>query len=167
MKILIHDLKEEQLHELFPQLDEDITVIADNYPISQCIGCFGCWIKTPTACVIKDSYQGIGRLISQCEELIIISRCIYGGFSPYVKNVLDRSIAYIHPYFVIRNGEMHHRSRYKDQIELTVLFYGSDITPEERSTAAELVSANGINLNVKSLSVRFCQDPNDLGGIAL
>ncbi|WP_407654270.1 MULTISPECIES: hypothetical protein [Caproicibacterium] len=35
--------------------------------------------------------------LSQCDELILISKCCYGGFSPFVKNVLDRSIPYIHP----------------------------------------------------------------------
>lgn len=164
MKLLIHDLNEREFSDLFPQIGEDITVVAENDTLHPCIGCFGCWIRTPAVCVIKDTYQGMGKLMSSCSEMIVISRCLYGGFSPFVKNVLDRSIAYIHPYFTRRNGEMHHRSRYDKQVRWTVLFYGDDITPDERKTAERLVSANGVNFNAKENSVRFYKCYEDMRG---
>lgn len=167
MKILVHDLNEQEFGNLMPQIGEEITVISNTHKIHSCIGCFDCWLKTPTACVIKDNYRGIGKLMSQCDEMILISKCFYGGYSPFVKNVLDRSIAYIHPYFTLRNGEMHHKSRYSDQIKLTVHFYGNDITPEERNTAIKLVPANGLNLNVKEHSVHFYDNLEEMRGEVL
>ena len=164
MKLLIHDLDEREFHNLFPQIGEDITVIADNSAIHPCIGCFGCWIKTPGICVIKDGYQELGKMLSGCDEMIVISKCLYGGFSPFVKNVLDRGIAYIHPYFTRRNGEMHHRRRYDTQVRWTVFFYGEDISQDERKTAEKLVPANGVNFNAKESSVRFYKHYGEIGG---
>lgn len=62
--------------------------------------------------------------MAESNELVLVSRCCYGGANPFVKNVLDRSIPYLHPYFAIVNGEMHHRQRYNKKLTLTALFYG-------------------------------------------
>lgn len=113
MKLFIHDLKSEDFKEIFPNISNDTIVISDNGDIHHCIGCFGCWVKTPGVCVIGDKYGNMGEYLSKAEEIIIISKCCYGGFSPFVKCILDRSISYVHPYFVIKNGEMHHK---KDMI---------------------------------------------------
>jgi multimeric flavodoxin WrbA len=164
MRMIIHDLNDQEIKELIPQMGEDFTVISNTHEIHKCIGCFGCWIKTPVACVINDAYKGMGKLISQCEEVIIISQCYYGGFSPFVKNVLDRSIGYMLPYFVIRNGEMHHESRYSERLKLTAHFYGEDITPDERNIATKLVAANELNLNLKDHTVHFYDNLQSMRG---
>lgn len=163
MKLIIHDLSQEQAETLLPR-EQDSKMIADNGKIHHCIGCFGCWIKTPAECIIKDNYNNIGELISKCDEVMIVSRCIYGGFSPFVKNVLDRSISYIHPYFMIRNKEMHHRPRYSHRFNLNVYFYGEDITEKERSTAKKLVQANAINLNCNRTEILFASNAEEFGG---
>jgi hypothetical protein len=63
---------------------------------------------------------------------------------------------------VIRNGEMHHRSRYNRKIELKVWFYGEDITSNEEDTATKLVKANAINLDIEKNSVTFFKSPMDM-----
>lgn len=155
MKLLIHDLKDDDFDKMYPSLEKDIVVVSNSGPIKNCIGCFGCWVKTPASCVIRDEYGDMGELISKCDEIHIISECLYGGFSYFIKNVLDRSISYVHPYFVIRNGEMHHRSRYGKRIGLKVWFYGEDMTNNEKETATKLVKANALNLNTLDNSVSF------------
>ena len=165
MKLLIHDMDKDQFETIFPNLNEDITVISNNNSIRSCIGCFGCWIKTPGECVIQDDYKKMGEMIAGSDELIIMSKCYYGSYSPFIKNVLDRSISYVHPFFVIRNGEIHHKSRYKNKIDFKVYFYSEDITAEEMEVAKELVIANGINLNTHSPSTLFVKEPLELRGI--
>jgi len=155
MRLLIHDLETKDFQKLFPDMSSDMMVISDNGTIHHCIGCFGCWVKTPAACVIRDEYGDMGELLSKCSEVIVISKCCYGGFSPFVKNVLDRSISYIHPYFEIRNGEMHHRRRYNNKINLKVWFYGKNITETEKITAERLVKANAVNLDCSTSKVAF------------
>lgn len=107
MKTIIHDFDSAVFEELFPETaqltrlgtsEPPAVILSPMYPARPCIGCFGCWIKTPGSCVLPDSYQEMGKLLSRTSELILISRCCYGGYSPYVKNVLDRSIGYLQPF---------------------------------------------------------------------
>ena len=164
MKLIIHDLNEEEVKNLFSEPDEDVVLIGNKGEIRNCIGCFGCWIRTPGKCIIRDRYGDMGELLARCEEAEIISRCCYGGYSPFVKNVLDRSIPYLHPYFEIKNDEMHHRQRYEKILKLKVGFYGECISEDEKRTAEELVKANAVNLYAQVEGIRFVKTPDELGG---
>jgi multimeric flavodoxin WrbA len=152
--MIIHDLSPEQAEQVLSGVEETC-IIADNSTIRNCIGCFGCWIKTPGQCIIKDGYETMGAKLARTTELIVISRMTYGGFSPFVKNVFDRSISYIHANFAIRNKEMHHRRRYDNVIRLRVFFYGDDITKEEEATANRYLEAVRINLDANIEEIRF------------
>ena len=167
MKLLIHDLNEETIHLLLPNIHEDVILVSDNGTAHHCFGCFGCWIKTPGACVIRDHLGDMGECLSKCDEVTIISQCFYGGFSPTVKKVMDRSISYGHPYFVMRNGEMHHRRRYQNHFVFKVWFYGEDITQKEKQTAQRLIHANSINLDCGDESVTFVRDVSQIKGVSL
>ncbi|MEG2936449.1 MAG: flavodoxin family protein, partial [Clostridium sp.] len=120
MKLVIHDLKNEEFQKLFPKGIKDAKVISNDGTIKNCIGCFGCWIKTPGVCVIRDNYGDMGEIFSKCDEITIISECCYGGYSPFVKNVLDRAISYVHPNLVMRKGEMHHKRRYDNKFTMNI-----------------------------------------------
>lgn len=158
MKLLIHDLNDYE----FKNLSDDIKIIEKKESINNCIGCFGCWVKTPSKCVINNSYENMGEYFSKSEEIIIISKCVYGGFSPFVKNILDRSISYVHPYFKMRNNEMHHKRRYYNIIKLTVWFYGENITLEEKETANKLINANAINFDGVVKQISFVDSISEL-----
>lgn len=99
MRMFISDIP-----DLSIQIGDELKAPHDSQILRHCIGCFGCWVKTPGECIIKDSYQNMGKQLSKCEELILISKCTYGGVSPFVKNVLDRAIPYISPNFRIVNN---------------------------------------------------------------
>lgn len=146
MVLLIHDLKGKEGEHLVSSYPKEPTVIADNGTIRHCLGCFGCWVKTPGICVIRDDYGNMGGLLGGSVEVHVVSKCIYGSYSPFVKSVLDRSISYIHPDFVIRKGETHHRLRYDRPYNLTVWFYGQGLGVEEKKTARKLVESNALNM---------------------
>ncbi len=63
MRIIIHDLEERDFQRLFPRPLENTLVIASGAKIHHCLGCFGCWTKTPGACVIRDQYGDGGGLV--------------------------------------------------------------------------------------------------------
>ena len=163
MRIIIHDLDKRDSGIIPESGTEETVCISDNGKIKPCICCYGCWLKTPGQCVIHDGYENMGALFSKCGELIIISRCIYGGFSPFVKNVLDRSACpSLLPYFRTRRGETHHPRRYNNKIDCSAFFYG-DIPEAEKETARKLVSANKTNLYRKS-SAAFYQSFEEIKG---
>lgn len=162
MNVIIHDLDSEQFKTLFPNISQNTYVISDNSLIRNCIGCFGCWIKTPGKCVIKDGYENMGEILSQSDNVVIICKCCYGGYSPFVKNVLDRSISYLLPFFKTKNSETHHKPRYKNRFQLSVYFYGEKILLQEMETARDLVKANSVNFNVSQYKVTFYKSLNQL-----
>lgn len=168
MKLLIHDLPPETAARLLPGRPEDKgwLVFDDDGTIHNCIGCFGCWIKTPGACVIRDRYGDMGQCLARCDELAIMSRCCYGGPSPFVKEVLDRCIPYIHPYFVMKGGEMHHRQRYERTFDARACFYGPGLTRGERATAEKWVHAMADNLYCDVKQVLFQEEPAEWEGLA-
>lgn len=151
-RLIIYDVPTEYI-ETHTDPGEDILI--DARRIGQyCIGCFGCWLKTPGTCVIKDGFENMGKRLAEVDEFILISKATFGSYSSAVKNVLDRSISYVLPFFEIRNGEMHHGKRYHNHLKISALFYGS-ITEGEKRTAENLVKANAVNLNAALGKVHF------------
>ena len=104
MKVIIHDMTDERFAALNLSVSAEDVVVSNTGSARYCTGCFGCWLKTPGQCVIPDAYQNMGQLLSRADELLIVSRCSFGSYSSFVKNVLDRSISYVSPFFVIRRG---------------------------------------------------------------
>ncbi|MDR0879124.1 MAG: hypothetical protein LBN09_00295 [Clostridioides sp.] len=155
MKLIIHDLSEREFTKLELSQDDDMRIISDDGTIKSCVGCFGCWIKTPGRCVLNDKYNNMGELLARCDELVVISRLVYGSYSPFIRNVLDRSIPYLLPYFTVINGEIHHQPRYENRLDLTVHFYGDDMEEREKETAKQLVIANAVNLYANVKDVNF------------
>ncbi|MDE7276724.1 MAG: flavodoxin family protein [Lachnospiraceae bacterium] len=162
MKLIITDIKDFDL-----PIAGEHKIISSQTDIRHCIGCFGCWVKTPGTCVIHDGYENTGIDMSKCTELILISQCCYGSTSPFVKTVQDRAISYIHPDFVIRKGEMHHKRRYQNVISLSAYFYGENITEAEKNTARKMINANADNYDAQVKEIRFCHSLKELEGIAL
>ncbi len=158
MKLIIHDLDQEQARRILPAPNEDCHIIDTTTMPKPCRGCFHCWIKTPGQCIIPDAYQNMGALIGRSRELILISSCLYGCESPAVKMVLDRSIGYMLPLFHITRNEMHHLSRYPRRLRFRVLFYGGAITEMEKATASRLIKAQALNLKARFVETRFFTD---------
>ncbi len=167
MKLIIHDLQEKEFSKLFRSLPTDDYVISPSQGIHSCLGCFGCWIQNPSYCVIPDEGHQIGDLLAKATDVIIISRCCYGGFSPQVKRVLDRFLPYMLPYLEVTEGRMRHTPRYENRFNVSANFYGEMITPEEETIAHRIVDELTFDMNGTGCSVSFYRDKSGLKGIAL
>ena len=154
MNLLIHDLSDEEWGEVSDKY-EGWKIITDEGNIKPCVGCFGCWVKEPGQCVIKDGYEHMGELIHKADEVVIMSKYTYGGFSSFVKNVLDRSIGYVLPYFEIFEGEMHHKKRYPEEKNITFVFRGIDLSDADKQKAKRYVEAVCRNLHSKIKDIVF------------
>lgn len=162
MKLIVTDIKEPDFN-----VDGEYRIIRPDSHVRNCMGCFGCWVKTPGKCIMNDGYENIGSYMAKCDELIFISRCCYGSLSPFVKMIQDRSIPYNHPDFVIRNGEMHHKRRYDNTIKVSAYFYGEGITDKEKETAKSLIQGNADNFYGNVDRICFFGSAAELEGITL
>ena len=154
MKLVIHDLNDEQWREIADRY-QDSTVISDDGSIRPCVGCFGCWNKDPGRCVVKDGYENMGYLIHHADEVIVISRYTYGGFSGFVKNVFDRCLGYVLPHFELVNDQSHHKRRYDEDKPFTFIFYGHNLSEEDKENAARYVEAVCTNMRSHVKEVIF------------
>ena len=157
MNILIHDLSENEWKKIENKYPRDEWfIISDNKKIQPCFGCFNCWLKTPGMCAIKDGYESTASFMAKCEEIEIITKYTFGGFSSFVKNVIDRSLSYLLPFLKNEGSEMHHYLRYgKTQIPFTVHFYGDLISQEDQEIAKKYVKALCVDLKAKIKSIDF------------
>lgn len=162
MKLIITDTDISNI-----RIEGEHRIIQPQGEIHPCIGCFGCWVKTPGKCVIQDGYEDTGVWMSKCTELIFVSRCCYGSLSPFVKTVQDRAISYLHPDFVLRKGELHHKRRYENVIHLSAYFYGEQITEQEKETAKRILEANADNYDGQVKEIRFYKTVKELEGVTL
>ena len=157
MGLVIHDLSPEE----WADVSRDYpgwTVVSDRGTIRPCTGCFGCWNRTPGKCVIPDGYEDMGVLIHRADEVTVISRYTFGGFSGFVKNVFDRCLGYVLPQFELSGGESHHRKRYDEDKPWTFVFYGGPLTEEEKESARRYVKAVCANIRGHVREVRFIED---------
>lgn len=159
-KVVIHDLDPVRIHRTIPAGSDTVFIDAAE-KAAPCTGCFGCWLVTPGICVTGDALRRIGIALAASDEVLVISRNLYGGYSPCVKRVFDRSIGALLPFFTYRNGRIHHPRRYRNQPVLSVYFYGT-ITAFERSIAEELIAANAVNLGARLGRVSFFKSPERL-----
>ena len=160
MKVIVHDLD--------PQYDEMINsrcdhVLAADGKYAPCQGCFGCWTKHPAECFMKDKLRQACRIIGHADELVIITKNLYGEYSPAVKNVLDRSIGTSTPFSTYRGKQMKHTLRYGKHDLWKVIVYG-DITENEKETFRFLAERNALNDGYQRSEVVFLSDPDELEG---
>ena len=161
MNLVIHDLDPEKW-EKYSKEYTGWNIVTDNGAMSPCIGCFSCWNRTPGKCAISDGYENMGSLIHHADEVVVISRYTYGGFSGSVKNVFDRCLGYVLPQFEVIRQETHHKKRYDEDKTFTFIFYGPYLSDDEKASAERYVQAvcDNIRGHVKCVEFRVCEhDP--------
>lgn len=117
--------------------------------IAPCIGCFGCWIKTPGSCVIRDAAPDVTKAFIGSDLVVLLTPITFGGYSSVLKRALDRSIGIIRPEFQKVSGEIHHRKRYSNYPRILGLGLIDRPDEEQEETFKYLVSRNAINLFAK------------------
>ncbi len=140
MNLVIHDLPIEEWNKISHNYAKNWQIVSDDGFIRPCIGCFGCWDKDPGKCIIHDGYENMGHLIHHADEVVIISRYTWGGFSSFVKNVLDRSLGYGLPFIEIKNGHSYLKKRYNENKPFSFIFYGCNINEEQKENTKKAVT---------------------------
>ena len=114
--------------------------------IANCTGCFGCWTKTPGKCVIRDDATKVYPYIAKSDNLIYISKILYGGYDTPMKTMLERAIPIQKAFIRILNGETHHVQRSVELKNATII--------------KALVERNAKNMNFKHYKILFTNEQN-------
>lgn len=77
-----------------------------------CIGCWGCWVKTPGECTSRDASLEMDRAVIQADFVLWAAPLKMGFPSELLKRALDKHVPLIHPYMEVAYGEAHHLKRY-------------------------------------------------------
>lgn len=140
---------------------------ADITKMHHCIGCFSCWIKTPGICIFDDLGREICRKFVNSDAVVIISKVRYGTYSVPIRRTLDRLLPDIMPYFTIRkNGEIHHKERYKKYPKLIFIGYSDSIDEGEKDTFRKLTTANAINFCSDECSTFICSNEAEIHSVS-
>lgn len=123
------------------------TVELRNKKLATCIGCFGCWIKTPGQCILKDEGQEICKAVARSDLLVLLTPLTFGGYSFELKKMMDRLIPNLLPLFTKINGEMHHKTRYEKKPKLLAIGYNFQHDEESERIFKELVHRNALNMD--------------------
>lgn len=122
--------------------------------IARCVGCFGCWTKTPGRCVIRDDATKVYPLIARSERLLYVSRVKFGSYDSVMKTMLERAIPVQQAFIRIFHGKTHHVQRAVVPKRATILAYGTTDAGEQE-LFRELVARNARNMNFASYEIRF------------
>ncbi|MFO7461465.1 MAG: NAD(P)H-dependent oxidoreductase [Desulfatiglandales bacterium] len=118
--------------------------------IAHCIGCFGCWVKTPGECIHKDAGRQIAKEILNSHTVVLLSPVVFGGYSAALKHMVDRFIPLIHPNLMMRYGEIHHRSRYTGYPRMVGIGLQQEHDEKLAYIFKTLVGRNAINFHCPS-----------------
>jgi multimeric flavodoxin WrbA len=114
-----------------------------------CVGCFGCWVKTPGECVTPDDGPTMCQAVIQADFMLWAAPIRMGFPSALLKKTMDKSIPLIHPYFAVDHGEAHHRARYSRYPRLGLLV-GKEPNTDEKDLAIITDCFSRTALNMKS-----------------
>ena len=115
--------------------------------MGSCIGCFGCWIKTPGICVEPDAGRDIAQAIVQSDVTILFTPVTFGGYSSEIKKIQDRWLPLVLPDFCIHHGEVHHLPRYSHYPRLVGIGIQRQPNAMEANLFNVLVGRNALNFH--------------------
>lgn len=124
--------------------------------IQYCNGCWGCWVKEPGNCVIKDDMPKVQSAFIQSDLAIFLAPMRMGFPSALMKKANDRLIPLVHPYIELVENESHHIKRYDKYPYWGLILQeepGGD--PADIPAVAELYSRTA--LNIKSSVLFTCE----------
>lgn len=125
--------------------------------IAYCVGCFGCWTKTPGKCVIRDDATKVYPYIAKSSSVIYVSHIKYGGYDSVMKTMIERAIPIQQAFIRIHRGETHHVQRNVATKDATIIAYG-DTDRAEQEIFRQLVERNARNMNFGKYEIVFVKE---------
>ena len=141
------------------------TMVLHEKKIADCIGCFGCWVKTPGICVIDDYAQEVAKVFINSDLVVYLTPVVFGGYSYQLKKALDRMIPLISPFFIEINGEIHHKPRYEKYPSILGIGVMPELKEEQTKLFNNLIKRNSINLHSPTNENKVFKSDEDISSI--
>jgi len=119
-------------------------IILNEHDIKGCVGCLGCFFKTPGVCRFKDLIQELPRIYVESDIAVLITRVTFGGFSSILAKAYDRLIIQLESHlFEVSSGVMRRQKRYKQSYpSLLAIGLEEEASGENRDIFKALVQKN-------------------------
>lgn len=97
-------------------------VLLDKKNISNCKGCFRCWVKTPGKCFMDDDMTPLLEKITLTDVIVFASPLYVDNVTGLMKNFMDRILPLGEPYQVKdEKGECRHPARHGKTPKIAVI----------------------------------------------
>ena len=115
-----------------------------------CIGCWGCWVKTPGECISRDASLEMDRAVINA-DFVLWAAPLQMGFPSYLlKMAQDKHLPLIHPYMLVDHGEAHHRKRYARSPRIGLLVQKEPSTTErDLQTVTDIYCRTALNFKTR------------------
>ena len=149
-----------ELSDLLKSSKHTVTILQlRNIDVRYCIGCWGCWLKTPGECIVADGSRDICREYINSDLVLFASPVIMGFTSALLKKAHEKLLPLLHPYFELVQGEVHHIARYdKYPLMALLLEKGKDTDEEDIKIISDIYRRDAINLKTSFSFTRLTSD---------
>jgi len=89
--------------------------------INPCQGEFNCWLKTPGKCWQKDDMDMLRPKLGEADVWVLATPLYVDGMTGPMKNLIDRIIPLVQPFFELRDDHIRHPAREGTKRGKTVL----------------------------------------------
>jgi multimeric flavodoxin WrbA len=119
-------------------------------PLRYCVGCWGCWVKTPGQCVSEDASLEMDRAVINADFVLWAAPLKMGFPAELLKMALDKHLPLIHPYMEVAYGEAHHLKRYKHYPRIGLLLEKEPATDQrDLQIVQDIFSRTAINFKTR------------------
>ena len=115
-----------------------------------CIGCWGCWVKTPGQCISQDASIEMDRAVINSDFTLWAAPLKMGFPTTLLKMALDKHLPLIHPYMEVVQHEAHHLKRYKRYPRVGLLV-GTEADTDEKDLhiVTDILARTALNFKTR------------------
>jgi multimeric flavodoxin WrbA len=79
--------------------------------VKPCQGDYNCWLKTPGKCIHKDDMEMLLPKLAGADIWVFATPVYFDGISGALKNLIDRMLPLVEPFYELRDGHCRHPRR--------------------------------------------------------
>jgi hypothetical protein len=149
------------LSEALTATNHDVTILTlRDMDIRYCVGCWGCWVKTPGECVALDESADVRRAYINSDFVLFTSPVIMGFTSALLKKAQEKLLPILLPYFEHVNDELRHVGRYSRYPAIGLLLEKSRTCDDEDiKIISDIYGRFAINVKTDCRFTKLTSDP--------